>query len=246
MDVLIVTTQSHKVLADAMFRPTLPADADANILERQLDLAGSGGYNSASWQVGVTAKIGWALDHMATLPADAPFVLSDVDIQFFEGFRTSDLVQLLESSKVDVLFQKEHQDDNSVEVNTGFYVARNRPWFRGLLEQAAELCQGLEVKNDQVAINELLATADLGTRWGFLPPTYYARSHGFPPKRDIVLHHANFSGTVDEKTRALRRVRGYVTGGRVDRLKALGSETVDYARSGKLRVLVRNWVKRDR
>jgi Nucleotide-diphospho-sugar transferase len=243
LDVLIVTTQSHKVLSDTVFRPSLPANADADVLERQLDLAGAGAYNSSSWQLGVTAKLGWALDHMATLPADAPFILSDVDIQFFDGFRTAELLSLLEAHGVDVLFQKEHLKDESVEVNTGFYVARNRAWFRDLLQQAGELCAGLEVKNDQVAINELLEPRDLGTRWGFLPPAYYARSHGFPPRRGIVLHHANFSGNVDEKLRQLRHVRRYVTGGTVDRAKALGAECVDFVRSGKLRTVVRTKVK---
>ncbi len=241
MDMLIVTTESHRRLAESYFRPTLPADAGAVVLERQLDAAG-GQYGTVSWQQGVSAKLGWALDHMATLEPGTAFVLSDVDIQFFPGFSTKALQELVDQQDVDVLFQKERHDPGDLEVNTGFYIARNTPWFRELLEATARHCATLEVKNDQTAMNATLQPDDLGTHWGFLPTDYYARSQGFPPARDIVLHHANFGGTLDQKSSALRRVRTYITGGPSGRLRATVAEAWDYVRTGKLRLQVRNWV----
>ena len=107
-----------------------------------------------------------------------------------------------------------------------------------------QLVAEAEVRNDQTAVNQLLTDESRAGRWGFLPLSYYARSQGFPPRGSIVLHHANFSGSVPQKSAALRRVREYVTGGLVAKATALGEEAVDFARSGKLRIVVREKVKR--
>jgi hypothetical protein len=241
MDMLIVTTESHRRLADRFFLPTLPTANGAVIRERRLDVVGEGDFDSESWQQGVTAKLGWALDYLGSVPDNASFVLSDVDIQFFPGFSTEALNDTFDRSGTDVLFQKEHSSSKSVLVNTGFYIARNTPWLRTLLADALALCA--DVKNDQTAINELLDADDLGTRWGFLPLAYYARTQGFPPPRDILLHHANFSGSVDEKISQMQRVRQYVTGNALQKATATAAEGWEYATSGKLRMWVRVKVK---
>jgi hypothetical protein len=240
MDMLIVTTESHRRLAGQYFHPTLPPEAGVVVRERALDLVGKGSYGDTSWQAGVTAKVQWALDYMASADLDEVFVLSDVDIQFFSGFRAQGLRDALGASGTDVLFQKEHRSPSSIEVNTGFYVARNTVWFRDLLCTAARLCDEMDVKNDQTAINRALSPDEVGQRWGFLPFTYYARSQGFPPRRDVVLHHANFSGSVDEKASQLRRVRRYVTGNKVDEVLAIAAEGVDFVSSGKLAAAARH------
>ena len=193
MDVLIVTTESHRKLADRFFWPTLPPGG-ANILERKLDVAGDGNFESEAWQTGVTAKLQWALDYIDTHEPDTVFALSDVDIQFFPQFSVDAMRRTLDASGNDVLFQKESRSPTSIEVNTGFYVARSTPWMRELLERAAALCAESDVKNDQTAINQLLTPGEYKVRWGFLPFDYYARSQGFPPRATIVLHHVNFSG----------------------------------------------------
>jgi hypothetical protein len=244
MDVLIVTTESHRKLADEYFWPTLPPGAGVDVLERKLDVAGDGTFESKAWQTGVTAKLHWAVDYIDAHPPDTVFALSDVDIQFFPQFSVDAMRRTLEASGTDVLFQKESRSSTSIEVNTGFYVARATPWVRDLLQRAAALCAESDVKNDQTAINQLLTAEELGRRWGFLPFEYYARSQGFPPRGTIVLHHANFSGSVPEKLAALRRVRKYATGGAVDKAVACGEEAVDYTRSGKLKMLVRSKLPR--
>ena len=180
MDVLIVTTESHRKLADEYFWPTLPPGG-ANVLERKLDLAGDGKFESKAWQTGVTAKLHWALDYIDTHTPDTVFALSDVDIQFFSPFSVDAMRRTLEVAGTDALFQKESRSPGSIEVNTGFYVARATPWMRDLLQRAAALCAESDVKNDQTAINQLLTADALNIRWGFLPFDYYARSQGFPP-----------------------------------------------------------------
>jgi hypothetical protein len=241
-DVLIVTTESHRKLADEHFWPTLPTGA--NVLERKLDVAGDGAYESEAWQAGVTAKLHWAIDFIDTHPPGTVFVLCDVDIQFFPGFAFEAMRATLDRAGTEVLFQKESRSSESTEVNTGCYIARATPWIRDLLHEAAVLCAKSEVKNDQTAINQLLAPESLGARWGFLPFEYYARSQGFPPRGEIVLHHANYSGSVPEKSAALRRVRRYVSGGVFDKAAAMGSEAIDMARSGKLRYILKSKLRR--
>ena len=44
--------------------------------------------------------------------------------------------------------------------------------------------------NEQDAINRLLRE-DGRLRWGYLPPSFYARTHGWPPPRDLAIYHAN-------------------------------------------------------
>jgi hypothetical protein len=244
MQMLIITTESHQPLAVDYFRATLPPSAGVTIKEQRLDLVGDGSWASESWQKTLTSKLVHTLEFMEGLPPDAPFSVSDVDIQFFDGFSADALTGLLERKGTDVLWQKEHKDSNDIYINPGFYVARNSPWFRDLLERSLELCATLDVQNDQTAINQLLEPEDLGKHWGFLPGAYYARSHGFPPGPDIVLHHANFSGTIPQKIGQLNRVRKYVTGGMVDRWSAMSGEGLDFVRSGKLRLYVRSKVKR--
>jgi Nucleotide-diphospho-sugar transferase len=241
---LIVTTESHQVLLDEWFRPTMPPDAGVTIQQRHLDLKGDGGYESASWQTGVTAKLSYALDYVRSAADDTVFALSDVDIQFFSTFSAVSAAQSLDRAGVDILFQKEHRDSRSTEVNTGFYVARATPWVGILLENAMALCAEASVKNDQVAINTLLRPDDLHRSFSYLPFSYYARSQGFPPDRSIALHHANFSGTIPVKIAQLKRVREYVTGGLLSRGRALSAEGLDYVASGKAMLRAKNGMKR--
>ena len=238
MDVLIVTTPSHSELAERFFRPTLPAAAEAVVLEKRLDVAGAGTFESRSWQTGVTGKLRYALEYLDSHPSDAVFVLSDVDIQFFPRFSAAALGGLLDNSGLDVLFQKESKSTSSIEVNTGFYVAKSSPWLRSMLDDAIKVCDSTGV-HDQTAINSILDPAELHRRWGHLPLIYYARSQGFPPPTDILLHHANLTGSVEEKAGQLHRVRKYVTGGIVDKIVATVQEAVAFVATGKLRLLAR-------
>ena len=245
MDFLIVTTESHRELADQFFHPTLERVADVVVRERRLDQIGTGEFGSDSWQRGVTAKLLWVQQYLSTVDDGEMFVLSDVDIQFFTGFAVSELRRLLDEERnVDVLFQREYGSADQTEVNTGFYIGRNTPWLRELIKDAIASCERAEMMNDQTAINEQLKPEELNKKWGLLPHRYYARSQGFPPGHDIVLHHANFSGTIPEKVAQLKRVRKYVCGGPAERMSGTVGEGWDYVRSGKLRLALRKRFRR--
>ena len=236
MNILAVITPSHQLLYREFFLKNLPADA--TVLEKHLPTSGDGGYLSTDWQDGVTAKLRWALEHLSNTEPGALFVLSDIDILFYPTLSMTALQREVDAAGLDILFQRESATPDWHEVNTGFYIARNTPYVRSLLTKALELCERSETKNDQIAINSILDPADFNLKWGLLPTCYYARSHGYPPPRSIVLHHANCTHSVAQKVSQLRRVEKYnhFTLGRVVMILM---ELWDYAVSGKLWQMLR-------
>lgn len=191
-------TESHRGLYEKYFKPSLPDDVE--LVTKVIDAAGEGDYESKSWQAGVVEKLVFALEHV-TMNKNGIFVLSDIDIQFFKHFKTEALLQDFEDSKCDILFQRESLQKESSAINTGFYIARCSKYVEELLRDSIKLCSEQDIANDQVALNQLVLAADRGKRWGLLPTTYYARSHGFPPSGNIVLHHANMTSTIQDKSR---------------------------------------------
>ena len=160
------------------------------------------------------------------------FILSDIDIQFFRGFEVKEIEKSLIDSSCEILFQRETSNPESYEVNTGFYIARCGDFVANLLRDAIEECAGHGIANDQIAVNTLLKREERGSKWDMLPATCYARSHGFPPPTGILLHHANFTSTVQEKHEQLLAVRSYVEGGMSDRFKVILRELFRYIGSG--------------
>jgi hypothetical protein len=231
MNVLAVYSQSHKKLFDDFFVKTLPDGLQ--VVESRLSSLGNGSYLSQDWRNGVVAKLTYVLDYSEQMRGKI-FCLSDVDIQFFPSFRIANLLEEFEQSGVDVLFQRESSLKNHREANTGFYIARSTPYFCDLLRKSITNCRETQLPNDQTAINTVLDQEAFGTQWGLLSLRYYARSQGFPPMRDVVLHHANQTKTIDDKISQLKRVRKIVTGGFFERSAAFCEETSDYALSGRL------------
>jgi hypothetical protein len=207
MNILTVITPSHQRLYQEFFLKNLPADA--TVLEKHLPTSGDGGYISTGWQDAVTAKLRWAVEHLSNTEPGALFVLSDVDILLYPSLSMTELEREIITPNLDIVFQRETSAPDCHEANTGFYIARNGPYVRNLLTTALEICNQSETKNDQTAINSILALADFNVRWGLLPTRYYARSQGYPPPRSIVLHHANCAASVDQKVSQLRRIEKY-------------------------------------
>jgi hypothetical protein len=65
-------------------------------------------------------------------------------------------------------------------------------------------------KNEQMVVNDLLAQEDPDLAWSTLPPGFYARTHGWPPPRDLSIYHANYTagaGGLERKLKQFREVR---------------------------------------
>jgi hypothetical protein len=231
MNVLVVVSPSHEFLYQEHFLKTLPQGV--SVIEHRLDMNGNGAYLSKDWQTGVVSKLEVVLAY-AKGHAGEVFILSDIDIQFFPTFKIEDSLKDFKQAGVDVLFQREVLRTDSREVNTGFYIARSTPYVINLLQDAIAICSKSSSQNDQVAINQLLRVPDFGKKWGLLPKTYYARSHGFPPQKGIIIHHANRTLTTYSKAIQLRRVRKLIMGGMVCRYIPIFEEIMDYMISGEV------------
>ena len=231
MKLLIVVSESHRPLYEGWFLPGLPEGVYPEVL--WIGEKGDGHYESEGWREGVMAKLTWVLRFCHACPGET-FVLSDVDIQFFAPFSFEGLEKLLVESRRDILFQKESSRPDRAEVNTGFYIGRATPWVVSLLEEAVAQSRGSADRNDQSLVNSVLLEKADPLNWGHLPAVFYARSHGFPPPRGILLHHANMTASVADKIAQLQRVRRWAEGGAAHRLSAVLGEFLHYLKEGKL------------
>jgi hypothetical protein len=208
--ILVTLSSAHEILYRNYFLPTLPAGFEVRVRDLGRN-ASDGSYMSEEWQNAMLGKISHALDFCRESPEDSLFIVSDVDVQFFPPFGEDQFRRDFSALHCEMAFQKERLREGDREANCGFYAARNTPAVRALLQKALENLQADSVRNEQSAVNDLLGR-DL-VRWNFLPPRYYGRTHGFPPPRDIVLHHASWTFNIPQKIRQLDRVRRIVRGG---------------------------------
>jgi hypothetical protein len=172
-----------------------------------------GSFLSPEWQKAMCAKIRHALEFCGSAEEGTLFLVSDVDIQFFPSFDVCKFPGYFDSLGCDLAFQKERLRLGDAEVNCGFYAARNTDVVRQLLNSSLRKIENEAVKNEQVVINGLMES--MGIPFAFLDQRFYARTHGFPPPRDLWMHHANWTTTIDQKIRQLDRVRRVHQGGKL-------------------------------
>lgn len=162
----------------------------------RLNIAGPGDFLSGEFLRCIREKLGLVVASIAKNPGSV-VVWSDVDIQFFD-LRSVDLQAALGSSSAesDLLFQSESR--RATEVNTGFFVCRCSPSTLKFFQTVHSELGARPEENEQMVINRLLRQArppragnDHPLSWNYLPPSFYARSHGWPPPRKLALYHAN-------------------------------------------------------
>lgn len=191
-------TPAHEILYREIFLPSIPAGFE--VRASRLEIDGPGDFLSAEFLSWIRKKIDLVVQSIEENPGKV-IVWSDVDIRFFD--LTPDLlgVEML-SSDCELLFQRESPQIS--DVNTGFFVCRCTPvvldFFRAV---RAELDLHPE-ENEQMVVNRLLETSlrpknhrPSLVSWGYLPPCFYARTHGWPPPRELALYHANYTKGAD-------------------------------------------------
>lgn len=207
---LIVLSSAHEVLYRRYFEPTLPEGL--RIVPLQLgDNQSDGSYMSKEWQDANCAKVRHALAFCRQAPEGEPFIVSDVDVQFFPAFNAERFLKYVDSLGCDLAFQCERFREGDTEANCGFYTGRNTPAVRRLLESSLESLERDSVKNEQNAVNRMLG--ELRISYAMLDHRFYARTHGFPPPKDIWMHHASWTTTIPEKIRQLDRVKRIIGSG---------------------------------
>lgn len=184
MKIFSCYTRAHEALLQNYFAPSLPSDFQlhATLLEG----SGRGDFLSIEFIECIHRKIDLILASLQTY-SDEVLVWSDVDIVFFRC-SASYVASLLAESGKDILFQREGKA--TADVNAGFFVCRANQCVIAFFEKVRTGLLGDRTKNEQYVVNEL-SRAGAGVQWSYLPWTFYARTHGWPPPSDIALYHAN-------------------------------------------------------
>ncbi len=209
---LVVLSSAHEVLFRRYFEPTLPLGLRLEVYEMGTNRS-DGAYLSGEWQEAMCAKVRHALDFCRRSPEGEPFIVSDVDVQFFPAFDAAGFLAVVDSLGCSLAFQRERFRDGDREANCGFYAGRNTAPVRDLLAAALENLEQDSIKNEQNAVNRMLR--ETGLPYATLDRRFYARTHGFPPPRDIWMHHASWTTNISDKMSQLERVRRILRGGPV-------------------------------
>ena len=132
ISVLVVLSSAHEPLFRRYFQPTLPPGLRLKLCELGTNTS-DGAYMSREWQDAMCAKVRHALDFCRLSPEGEPFIVSDVDVQFFTPFNAGLFLQYVDAMGCDLVFQRERFREGDTEVNCGFYTGRNTPAVRQLL-----------------------------------------------------------------------------------------------------------------
>lgn len=206
MKLLTCYTPSHKVFFD-QFVLTNPPDGIELIVEMFPQECPSGEFAEEGWNATTARKFEFLIRHMNEMKEGEIFTFSDVDVQFFD---TLTEYAHRACSKVDIAFQNDYYG----HACTGFFFCRNTEQTRHFFEHALLIIK--DHRDDQAAVNHILATHPIDFTYGLLPNqfftfgSFYNHWNGetdFPVPDDIVMHHANWVKGIDKKLELLRVVR---------------------------------------
>ena len=192
-------TPSHEVLYRDYFLAALPDEFEPHVAP--LDISGSGDYGTQDFIQSLETKLEMVLESIAENSGSA-ILWSDVDVVFTRE-SVPLLKRLLEDRDTDIWFQKERTGDDR-EVNGGLILMRCNEAVEWLYRDALSVMRSTPGYNDQDAINQILGRgAELS--WSYLPFRFAARSHGWPPRRDFVAYHANYTLGADGVGQKIRQ-----------------------------------------
>lgn len=177
-------TPAHEILYKTYFLPSVPPGFSVAPIE--INIEGSGDFLSSEFLRCIDAKIGFIQQSLRDNLGDI-IIWSDVDIQFFR----LDVVKLIsELGEHDIAFQRE--GSRVPDVNTGFFICRCNERVLEFFSIVKDKLKQMQGANEQYVINCLLQSGgNCHLSWAYLPLAYYARTHGWPPPRNLKLYHAN-------------------------------------------------------
>lgn len=191
-------TPAHEVLFKTVFAPSVPEGFSLH--SEPFELSGGGDFLSPEFLRCINRKMELVLESLRTNRGEV-IVWADIDIRFF-SLAPDDL--RVELGEHDIAFEREGKQGRYV--NTGFFVCRANESVIDFFERVGgDLVQNAHA-NEQFVVNKLLRTESTMS-WMLLPLTYYARTHGWPPPKDLALYHANATIGPDGIGQKLRQFR---------------------------------------
>lgn len=148
-------------------------------------------------------KVNMVIDALQDGFSNDIVVVADTDIIFYKPVQPLIHAHM---QRVDMCFQKENHGMRNRQVNIGFISLRCTQAVVEFWEQVRDRIISTE-EWDQRVVNLLLYEDKNLPRWGWFPPSVYCKTHKGPLPRDMVLHHANATKTMESKFQQFRDIR---------------------------------------
>jgi hypothetical protein len=183
-----VYTPSHEILYRDYFRPSLePSLKPGKVELLAIELKQEGGHlGTDGYYAGLRKKLDLLLECLRAHPGEI-IVSTDVDIVYVRP-AADDLEKWLTESDKDILFQREGKRLHYF--NGGLYVCHSCEGVIRFIQAVRDRMETEPMQDDQFIGNWMLQDG-FPLRYGFLPLACYARTHGWPPPKNIAIYHAN-------------------------------------------------------
>lgn len=219
-------TDSHKKFLTDYFLPTFPfrKEIELTVLHRPQHCK-TALFETDGWKDTMRDKTTCFYEKLQECKDGEVFMFIDPDIQFFGDFY-DDIISRIQH--IDVLWQ----NDVIGGVNTGFFAVKNNKRTRSFFKTLLGNLESKDFSQEQVLANYLLQNASLypsiAIDWAFLPESYWtygwvaasadprtgACRGGWKPDsldfdipKNIIIHHANWTGGIDNKLALLNIVK---------------------------------------
>jgi hypothetical protein len=221
-------TASHKKFLTDYLLPSFPYHENVELCIRyKPQRCSTANFETEGWRDTMRDKVECFIEGIEVCKDNEIFMFIDPDIQFFGDFY-NDIVTEIQNK--DAVFQ----DDVFGGVNTGFFAVKNNKNTRALFKTVLGNLNSFS--QEQVLLNHLLQQYKLSTsisiNWSFLSKKYWTYGHiaslpgdlngfrgswtpeaiDFNVPKDIIMHHANWTGGVENKIKLLDIVKSKVYG----------------------------------
>jgi hypothetical protein len=201
-------TESHRPLIENWFLPSIQDKVTVHVYYLPQECP-TGKYKEEGWKKTTTKKVEIIIDAIKRHKGSW-FIYSDVDIQFFQP-----VAQEIESmlNEYDLVIQ---QDTPKGSACSGFFGCRANDKMLEVWERVL-VCMNKTEHSDQAALNYVLRHCkDLNVRWRLLPEAYFGAGlftgkYWHPNMlltvpENIKMHHANWTGGIENKIKQLMLV----------------------------------------
>lgn len=209
-------TPAHEVLYRDWFLPSVPEGIDVTAIPA--NIPGSGDFLSEEFLRCIRAKIAMIVDSIRENP-DEWIIWTDIDILLFPGIKKKIETVIKNADDRCLFFQMETKSEG--EVNAGFILIRCGQNTDSFFTEVGERLKRETEKNEQTVENEMLREGDAPS-WGYLPVEFVARTHGWPPPRNMAIYHANYTLGADGVGQKIRQFR------QVNAMRCWGTPAVIY------------------
>lgn len=207
MKIFTCITPAFEKLFNDHFVPSLTPNLE--LINHTINLQGQGDYLSEEWLECINHKVHLILRSIQANPGEI-IIWSDVDIIFFAD-PEPEIQKIFQDPRISIAMQ--HESKHNPYINGGFLVIRSNKESEAFYQKLLELLpKFFPEEHEQDVMNKMLHSPeykfDIG--WAHLPWSFSARSHGWPPPRNLTMYHANYTSGKDglgQKLKQFKEIR---------------------------------------